>query len=348
MPKFLILEDDESAIDDLNGELAQFIRKTGAEIAFEYATNLDDAKELLKGHVFDGVIVDLNINGDEQAGNRFIAGLVEDNRIPIFVHTGQGHVIDSRPEIIAQYIRGDCDWTDILERMVSVYNTGACDVLGLRGAALNLIDSLFWNDVIPNIQHWEGLGDKEYGINALMRYLSAAIYDYTDSDPENVAPAEMYLALDEGDIAQTGALVKHKETESRYVVITPACDLAQGDTDTIQLCEIQRCEDAVPAGHAKMDKKRSFVERAVSNNKQYLHFLPRFSGVDCGVINFRKLRVEPLVGFADDFEGVGRKISPMFMKDIVARFSAYYARQGQPGLNHDPVAFSREIFPPQA
>ena len=52
--------------------------------------------------------------------------------------------------------------------------------------------------------------------------------------------------------------------------------------------------------------------------------------MDGGFLDFRRLQTISLGCFASDFEGLDARIAPSFVKDVVSRFSAFYARQGQP------------------
>ena len=71
-----------------------------------------------------------------------------------------------------------------------------------------------------------------------------------------------------------------------------------------------------------------------NNNRQYRHWLPPTKFFEGGVVNFRKLKTLHKKDFKEQFEKPYIQISPPFVKDIVSRFSAYYARQGQPDIDN--------------
>ena len=81
----------------------------------------------------------------------------------------------------------------------------------------------------------------------------------------------------------------------------------------------------------KKDKKIKAIEKALKNNySDYYHWLPRNDIYQGGYINFRKVITYSPEDFAKEFEKSEVKVQEFFVKSILNRFSAYYARQGQP------------------
>ena len=84
----------------------------------------------------------------------------------------------------------------------------------------------------------------------------------------------------------------------------------------------------------KMKDKRIGIQNAIKNNsKDYYHFLPRNSLFEGGYINFRKVITYPPEDFLKKYGQPKVKVQEYFVKNILNRFSAYYARQGQPDFN---------------
>ena len=67
-----------------------------------------------------------------------------------------------------------------------------------------------------------------------------------------------------------------------------------------------------------------------NNYSDYYHWLPRNDIYQGGYINFRKVITYSPEDFAKEFEKSEVKVQEFFVKSILNRFSAYYARQGQP------------------
>jgi hypothetical protein len=122
---------------------------------------------------------------------------------------------------------------------------------------------------------------------------------------------------------------------SPYRVLPKSCSL------TDKVCEIDSFEplrDQVIDG-AKPKNQPKMIKKLLKNNYQeYYHWLPIGINFPGGFINFRKgisVRVE---NFEKVFKPPEIQVSAQFIKDIVHRFSAFYARQGQPDFFFDELA----------
>ena len=140
----------------------------------------------------------------------------------------------------------------------------------------------------------------------------------------------------------TGSIVK--AADQWFVVLSPACDLvirASGEfkTDRILLVEIEVEADIV--NHAlkditKISRRKNKLKTVFNNHhRDYYHWLPKTDFFNGGFLNFRKLKTLEKDDFEDQFEKPSIQISPFFIKDIVSRFSSYYARQGQPDIDSE-------------
>jgi hypothetical protein len=169
---------------------------------------------------------------------------------------------------------------------------------------------------------------------------------------------------------QTGSIVKRKRDEAMFVVLNPACDLVvrrNGDfkTDRILLAEIdgdilidevtgrqnsrnaaelksiESCKHHNPESKSykrTLGYQKEAIERCVSGlfrntYDHFHHWLPKTALFLGGFINFRKLSTLTKDDFGREFDPPQIQISPSFVKDVVSRFSSYYARQGQPDID---------------
>ena len=83
----------------------------------------------------------------------------------------------------------------------------------------------------------------------------------------------------------------------------------------------------------KRKRTKKQIEEIFKNKYSfYYHWLPETNSYEGGVLNFRKLNTLSKDEFRKQFEKPWIQISPFFVKDIVSRFSSYYARQGQPDI----------------
>ena len=103
------------------------------------------------------------------------------------------------------------------------------------------------------------------------------------------------------------------------------------------MCLVESENDIVDAALKGIRKKQSKENklRDVFNNshRDYYHWLPETNFFKGGILNFRKLKTLNKDDFDEKFGKPTIQISPSFVKDIVSRFSSFYARQGQPDID---------------
>ena len=163
----------------------------------------------------------------------------------------------------------------------------------------------------------------------------------------------MYLAPPLTEKIRTGSIVKQKEGGQWFVVLNPACDLvvrADGGykTERILLVEVEsdkKITDMVTRKLSGDEKSQKLCELFRNNYSGYHHWLPKTDFFEGGFLNFRKLSSYKKSDFQNKFEMPAIQISPSFVKDMVARFSSYYARQGQPDIDCD--VFIAHLTTPQ-
>lgn len=154
-----------------------------------------------------------------------------------------------------------------------------------------------------------------------------------DGDEVPSYPEEVYLAPPLDDSLTTGSLVKRKEDETCHVVMTPACDLVPRNgspkVDSVLLAEVVPEETVYVSLSANAKRKKALKG---NNGKYCYHWLPKSEMAVGGYLDFRQLRTVPLDGIGTEYERLDARVAPGFIKDIVSRFSAFYARQGQPSI----------------
>ena len=226
-----------------------------------------------------------------------------------------------------------------------IYNTGLTRIIGGRGIIEKSLNKLFLKNLLPYREKWAFYGrkylakDPEQTERALLRYTLNHLLQLLEDEDEECFREEVYLYPPMSEKFMTGSIVK--TADQWFVVLSPACDLVidkDNDecsiysildvrADYILLVEIDSVGDALE-GSTDINKIRSIVY----NKGQYRHWLPPTEFFEGGVINFSSLKALHKNEFNRQFEKPLIQISPFFLKDIVSRFSSYYARQGQPDI----------------
>ena len=176
----------------------------------------------------------------------------------------------------------------------------------------------------------------------MLRYTLNHLSYLLDDESENCYPEEFYLRLQctESDSSRTGRIANSRNEDRSFVIMNPACDLvveSNGNlrTDRILVASIDSGTELFSwFNDQNLSRTRqNELRKAFQNNgKSFHHWLPETDFFKGGFLNFRKLSTLKPDEFKAEFDLTRIQISPIFVKDIVSRFSSYYARQGQPGI----------------
>ena len=348
--KIMFIEDSEEAQESFIGVVDVFNRKNhqhNLKVEYKIATDLVEASNIIDGS-YDGAIIDLKLGDDDEAGNRIVKELYETfTRIPIIFVTAYADLVNEHPSVITIRRREDGSYHSDLQMFQQIQDTGLTRIIGSRGIIEQQLREVFLKNLLPQRDTWISYGeayketDPKRTEKALLRYALNHLYQLLEEDNERYFPEEVYLHPPMSDKITTGSIVK--VGNQSFIVLSPACDLViredgEYKTDWILLVEIESENDVVISELDGITRKRSKENRLrdVFNNnyKDYHHWLPKTDFFEGGIINFRKLTTFCKGDFDKDFEKPTIQISPFFVKDIVSRFSFYYARQGQPDIDN--------------
>ena len=351
--KILLVEDSEDQQKIFADSVKVFNDKNKdiCAVTFEVAKSLSEAMSKIDGS-FDGAIVDLKLGDDDEGGNTVVRQFSETlTRVPVIFVTGFVDLVEDHPSIIHKRARGSESYESDLNMLKGICDTGLTRIMGGRGIIEKTLSRVFLENLLPYKDKWVSYGETDSSRveKALLRHALSHLLQLLDDDGDRCFPEEVYLTPPLTDKIRTGSVVKEKTSDQRFVVMNPACDLVIRDngecnTDRILIVEIDSQTSLFP-GHPATglsNSQKKNLEKAYRNNKSaYYHWLPRTDFFEGGFLNFRKLSSLSSEEFNERFEKPAVQISPSFVKDMVARFSAYYARQGQPDID-----FEHFINPP--
>jgi CheY-like chemotaxis protein len=346
--KLMIVDDDDMALDTCQSCVDDFKRERNIVIELIKCKTLEDSLKQLDTS-FDGVIIDMKLtqgSGDE--GSKLINEINKTLlRIPVAVLTGTPNVVEKKANYIGVYKKGEegSGYSDLLSQFWDVYETGLTKIMGGRGSIEDCLRRVFNENLMPEQyrKKWIEYGKKNPARTekALFRHALSHLLQLLDEDDNSYFPEEVYLVPPVITDIKTGSIVINKENKRNYVVITPACDLVirsdgKQNTNRILVVEIDVQTTVFPdypsTEYSKEQKKH--LEKAYKNNISfYYHWLPKTGFFEGGFVNFRKLSALEIEEFKTKFNEPLVQISPPFVKDMVARFSTYYARQGQPSID---------------
>ena len=339
--RLLIVEDVEQELESFRDELDDYTREKKRDIELVECKTLETALDKLDNS-FDGAIIDLKLaNYRSNEGSQIVEKIKESFfRIPIAIFTGNpgewDHDLDEKIMLIEVFTKGETEHYELLDRFWDIYNTGLTRIMGGRGLIEQRLSEVFLKNLQPQIPTWVSYGveNSERTEKALLRYTLNHLLQLLEEDEEDCFREEVYLYPSVLDRITTGSMVKIDN--QWFVVLSPACDLVpRGEnevrnTDYILLVEIESI-DKVLAG----SKSKGRVRELCTNKRDYYHWLPETDFFEGGILNFRRLKTLNEDNFEEKFGKPTIQISPSFVKDIVSRFSSYYARQGQPDIDSE-------------
>ncbi|MCD2260205.1 response regulator [Psychroserpens luteolus] len=359
--KILIVEDDKGKRDDYSRFIKAYnLDKEDCNIIEEFGVDKNDAIDKLKNpeNKFDGAIVDLDLEGSggtDSSGNEVVTEIKENLRFPTFVITGTPQNLSKElnvpSTIFGVFERDDVDLDNVFDRFYEIKRTGILNLLNRNGRIEELIQNIFWNHISTSLDNWtqdrkRTSKEKE---DSLLRYTILHMLEYLDE--KNYHPSEFYITKPIKESIYTGDIVEYDG--SRYIVLTPSCDIVLRDdgsrnTRRILFCKIKGLSDEVKNYEllkndtGKSNGNRLRLNRFVGNNSGgNFHFIPKHNEIEAGLIDFQDkttVSVATVERKLDNKECVRlATVSMPFLKDIISRYSNYYARQGSPDFDVDEI-----------
>lgn len=344
----LIVENEEPQIKLLRDAIEIYNKKGGVPIILDEATNLNQGLEKLRTNAYDGAIVDLRLEQNDNIGlgNQILKEIKSKLRFPVRVISG--HLGDLDPELQVQnYLfscenRGDEDYDVILSEFSEIYSTGITGILNNKGLIESNITNIFWkhiSEILPEFVKYKTANPGWDGERVLLRYISSHILEYLeisiDNNLEPVHNIEFYIKPPIKEKIFTGDILKFKGSDNYGIILTPACDLAtdvhrvKPKAKFVTVACIYSFKD-VTNGRTP----EHITELKKNNLDLKYHFLPETILFNGGFINFQHIISVPIKDINDKgkFE-VACVVTNPFRKDIISRFANYFSRQGQPSFN---------------
>jgi CheY-like chemotaxis protein len=342
--KLLLVEDVPECVADFESTLKRYNAEKGTGITFEVTSSVDETMDLLDSS-FDGAIIDLKLNDDEDGGNKVIAEIQRTYRIPIVVLTGTpSHLASETSPLLGLCLRDD-GYDPVLKFLSDIYKTGLTQILGGRGVFEKTLNDFFWNNIPDAIEHFiSGEESSEMKQVQLLRYTIShmnELLEHTMGATSNSAETYIYPPIRQS--ITEGGIIKEIGTTNLYVVLTPACDISNGKAEYLQIVRISGIKTRpeviklIDSTQPPSNKLKSTIQTFVRNKSARFHYLPKFGPISQeSLVDFQDVKSVLCKSFSDNYEFQGN-ISGTFYKDLVNRFSSNYSRQGSPDYN-----FSKE------
>ncbi|WP_136523437.1 response regulator [Geomonas ferrireducens] len=346
--KLLLVEDNDVDIEACTSTIRTYNLKNKTDMTCIVAKSKEQAFECVDSS-FDGAIIDIKLADAGTEGNDVIKEIHKASRIPIAILTGTPENATAECGFIGSFKKGEISYADIFDKLFAVYRTGITKVMGGRGEIETAMTKIFWDHLLPQVDSWKSyVSEGNETEKAILRTVLNHLLELLDGDDNPSHPEEMYVIPPIADQLKTGSVVVRRADDKRFVVVSPACDLVVRPggtckTDKILLSQIEDFDviKAAVLEGIKAGKQVSKLAVLLKNNhNDYYHYLPKTTLFTAGFINFRWTHSVDKGVFEAEYGKPVAQLSAPFVKAIVARFSSFYARQGQPDFDFKKLAES--------
>lgn len=357
--EILVVEDSTSVIGTYQEMVDAYNRHDNLyEVSIDSVTSLDAA--IAKLNVLDktyiGAVVDLDLahtNGEDQSGKKVVEFIKNNLRLPVYVISSTTFNLTEEDfvqnDLYKVYDRDDDEY-DFIEDFIKIHSTGITDILNRTGKIEEFINTIYWNHLSTSLSPWieDEIRTEEDKKQSLIRYCIMHLQEYLDLSTDKNGkfseyyPAEFFITGPIKTNIFTGDIFIYDK--KRFVVVTPACDFANGNISKLSclnISELHEIDDKFnikPKGEKIQNKLRPYL----FNQKPRYHFIPELNykkeTYSAGIIDFQNQVSFDYAEMQSDQVYRVATISQPFLKDLIERRSSYYSRQGAPNMSRDQLS----------
>ncbi len=353
--KLLVVEDNDDLYSSYEDSAEEY-KSNSVEFKLTRYSTTKEALEALLSKQFDCAIVDLNLDQNcpgESSGNEILLKIYESHRFPVFVVSGNlvnvdDKIKESESHFLKLYNR-DTSNGKIFNELAEIYLTGITKILGGEGDIEDKLKQIFWKHLANDLDVW--IKDPKDKDTSLLRYTITHMLEYLDLSSNQDTPyreAEFYIKPPIREHIASGDVIKCKNNGGRFIVLSPACDIAVRSEDEngvpkinakkiliAKLVEIKK-EEFISRGIIKEGDSvkicKSILTEIIKGQSGKFVFLPEYTDLFAAVADLQDLHSIDFSRFRENYIRQATISSP-FLKDIQSRLSSYYGRQGQPDLD---------------
>ncbi|WJV22252.1 MULTISPECIES: hypothetical protein [Pseudomonas] len=332
-------------------------------IVCDIVCDFDEAKSKALKIKYDLAILDLrdDASNDDLKGREILDSLREAHFLPVVFYSGFAQKVETlRTPFVEVVVKGDGEVALLRDAVKRIFSTRLPHLIRhihdqQKEYLWSHIDE-FWKNSGPICDPEDlayllarRLGNSLKG-SSIRNFLQTA-----QVDADVVHPIEMYVWPPLGGNKQTGDLLKYKERF--FVVLNPACDLANNKVDYLIVAEcvsLEACSEYLEIQAVKRDNKEpegsklGSLKSLISDNRSgkgvqpdRFKFLPETVFMKALVVDFQQISS---FGSDSDFFVNAERFATLdtpFAESLLNKFSRYYGRIGTPDI--ESVKLTRKI-----
>lgn len=321
-------------------------------------TNEEEGLKALENNEWSAAFIDLKLSSEDilaaQEGNNIVNNIYSKRRFPVYIVTNTPGDVDPdfvQSDFLKIETKDGIDYYEVFDDIIRIQETGILKIIGKQGQIETYLDKIFWENLSNSINLWskDDSRNSEQKEKSLLRYTILHMLEYLDED--NYHPSEFYITKPIKETIYTGDIVEYDGV--RYIVLTPSCDIVlrqdgNRNTKKILFCKIKDLSSEVKnfslltSETGKTNDNRKRLDRFVKNKSGgNYHFIPKHGEIEAGLVDFQDkttVGVEVVEAKLKSGECIRlATVSMPFLKDIISRYSNYYARQGSPDFDTDEI-----------
>lgn len=348
--RILIIEDQVDLAEDAKRELVDSVDNVVVSIETDFDKGYD---RVAKGEA-DIVVLDVRrdpasgVEEDDAAGRRVFVDIKKARFAPVVFWTAlPGVVADQEMKPLVSVIQKD-DIALLPDAVRAAISSGAVTAIAeIEQEVASVLRQHMWSELGPNWDEYVRPGNANRIAPVLVSRL-ARVLEGAEEYPLSADPSHRYIYPPVDSVLNSGDILRD-DGGDWWVVLTPACDLAQRKFDFVLLGRAGRLASHPRFAKWNANRSRSSWKELAANvlaaTQGRFRFLPRFREIPDLVIDLEDVRSVP-ADQLDRFSAVASLASP-FAESLLVQHSHFRGRVGVPDLDLGPIEAQFAAMPVQ-
>ena len=353
--RILYVDDDIENFNDLKDVLSGktvngYIITIDSELSFEQAVEKSKNYHLVILDLFKGNAM----AGGTDKGSNVFNDICSSIFVPIiFYSANPASVVQLRSQVVGVANKLD----DILSLMSEIERLTKHNLPLLKEGVHDFIENEFKKYFWDTIHQEKVMFSPESNDFSLGYMILRNIADTLSRDnirqilgddsikEDKVHPMEFYIyPIDTTKEFQTGEILRHKEDDNLYVVLTPSCDFIKRADGKRKVDYVLLLKTNLLTETEEYKKYQKNKEKYVDSFKQFINsgkgdryfFLPQTPFIENRIIDFQRKEIVSYEELLNNFERIAKLDNP-FAQSMAATYSRYYNRIGFPDIDSEYI-----------